>query len=129
DAIAQADQRIGDDEESRQPDVNGTSGDRPAESVEDNVDLGDMFGRVLSLSMTLNHPAFLRAIGGFGDDGRVYLVYPDEPVLPLSARAGGLKMPEPEALNVAIQVCQAASFLHRRGLRLNDICPASVVFA
>jgi serine/threonine protein phosphatase PrpC len=111
-----------------QPAVNGASLDQRAAGGEKSLDLGEMFGRVLSLSMTLNHPAFLRAIGGFADNGRVYLVYPDEPYQPLSSRAGGLKMAEPEALNIAIQVCQAASFVHRRGLRVNDICPDSVVF-
>jgi serine/threonine protein phosphatase PrpC len=95
----------------------------------DNDDLGDVFGRVLALSMTLNHPAFQRAKAGFSEDGRVYLVYPDEELEPLSARAGGLRMDEGEALQVAIQVCQAVGFVHRRGLRVNDICPDSVAFA
>ncbi|HTW89886.1 MAG TPA: Stp1/IreP family PP2C-type Ser/Thr phosphatase [Candidatus Binataceae bacterium] len=89
-------------------------------------DLGDVFGRVLALSTTLKHAAFQRALEGFAESGRVYLVYPDEPFSPLSERPGGIKMSEPEAINVAIQLCQAVGFLHRRGLRLNDICPESV---
>ncbi len=97
-----------------------------AEAVND--DLGDVFGRVLALSMTLNHPAFQRATGGFVERGRVYLVYPDEELRPLSSRQGGLQMDEAEALNVAIQVCQAVNFVHRRGLRVNDICPESVAY-
>ena len=36
-------------------------------------------------------------------------------------------MSEAEAIAVAIQLCQAVSFVHRRGLRVNDICPESVV--
>ena len=76
----------------------------------DSEDLGDVFGRVLALSLTLNHPAFQRATEGFADDGRVYLVYPDEQFVPLSQRRGGLKMSEAEAIAVAIQVCQAVSF-------------------
>jgi serine/threonine protein phosphatase PrpC/serine/threonine protein kinase len=89
-------------------------------------DLGDLFGRVLALSLTVNHPAFQRAAGGFAEGGRVYLVYPEEQLTPLAQRSGGLKMSEGEALSVAIQVCQAVSFLNRRGLRLNDICPQSI---
>jgi serine/threonine protein phosphatase PrpC len=94
-----------------------------------NDDLGDLFGRVLSLSMTLNHPGFQRATAGFAERGRVYLVYPDEELRPLSSRAGGLQMDEAEALQIAIQVCQSASIVHRRGLRVNDICPDSVAFS
>jgi serine/threonine protein phosphatase PrpC len=94
----------------------------------ENDDLGDVFGRVLALSMTLNHPGFLRATAGFADRGRVYLVYPEEELKPLSSRPGGLRMDEGEALQIAIQVCQAVSFVHRRGLRVNDICPDSVAY-
>jgi serine/threonine protein phosphatase PrpC len=89
-------------------------------------DLGDVFGRVLALSTTLKHAAFQRAVEGFAESGRVYLVYPDEPFSAFSERPGGIKMSEPEAINVAIQLCQAVGFLHRRALRLNDICPESV---
>ncbi len=89
-------------------------------------DLGDVFGRVLALSTTLKHAAFQRALEGFAENGRVYLVYPDEPLRPFSERPGGIKMSELEAVNVAIQLCQAVGFLHRRALRLNDICPESV---
>jgi serine/threonine protein phosphatase PrpC len=103
-----------------------SSEDAAANSRVNNDDLGDVFGRVLALSMTLNHPAFQRAIAGFADRGRVYLVYPDEEIHPLSSRPGGLRMEEYEALQVALQVCQAVSFVHRRGLRVNDICPESV---
>jgi serine/threonine protein phosphatase PrpC len=92
-------------------------------------DLGDVFGRVLALSMTLAHPAFEKAISGFANDGRVYLVFPDSAATPLTRRRGGLKMSEPEAIALAVQVCQAVGFVHRRGLRLNDICPDSVAIA
>jgi len=95
---------------------------------EDREDLGDLFGRVLALSLTINHPAFQRAAEGFAEDGRVYLVYPDEQFTVLAQRRGGLRMSEGEALGVAIQVCQAVSFLNRRGLRLNDICPQSIAY-
>lgn len=91
-------------------------------------DLGELYERVLALSLNLSHPAFQRASGGFAEDGRVYLVYPDEELTPLAQRRGGLKMSEGEALNIAIQVCQAVSFLNRRALRLNDICPQSVAY-
>ncbi len=91
-------------------------------------DLGELFGRVLALSLTVNHPAFQRAVGGFAEGGRVYLVYPDEQFTALAQRRGGLKMNEGEAVAVAIQVCQAVSFLNRRGLRLNDICPQSIAY-
>ena len=89
-------------------------------------DLGEVFGRVMALSMTLNHPAFQRAVDGFAENGRVYLAYRDEPLAPLSRRAGGLRMSEADAIAVAIQVCQAVAFVNRRGLRVNDICPDSV---
>jgi protein phosphatase len=97
-------------------------------ATDNSEDLGDLFGRVLALSLTLNHPAFQRATEGFADGGRVYLTYPDEQFVTLSQRRGGLKMSEGEALALAIQVCQGVSFLNRRGLRLNDICPQSVAY-
>ncbi len=92
-------------------------------------DLGEVFGRVLALSMTLAHPAFEKASSGFANEGRVYLVYLESTATPLSRRRGGLKMSEPEAIALAVQVCQAVGFVHRRGLRLNDICPESVAIA
>ena len=90
-------------------------------------DLGEVFGRVLALSQTINHPAFQRATGGFADHGRVYLVYADEELKGL--RRGSGKMTETEAIAAAVQICQAISFVHRRALRLNDICPESVAVA
>jgi serine/threonine protein phosphatase PrpC len=87
-------------------------------------DLGEVFGRVLALSLTLNHPAFQRAIQGFAHDGRVYLVYQDEDLTAL--RRGSSKTSEAEAIAATVQVCQAIAFVHRRGLRLNDICPQSL---
>ena len=90
-------------------------------------DLGEVFGRVLALSQTLTHPAFQRATEGFAENGRVYLVYADEELKPL--RRGSQKMSEPEAIASAVQVCQAISFVHRRALRLNDICPESIAVA
>jgi serine/threonine protein phosphatase PrpC len=100
----------------------------PAAAARAQDDLGEVFGRVMALSMMLDHPAFQRAVEGFADHGRVYLVYRDEQPMPLSRRAGGLRMPEAEAIAVAIQVCQAVSFVNRRGLRVNDLCPESIVF-
>ncbi len=90
-------------------------------------DLGEVFGRVLALSQTISHPAFQRATEGFAENGRVYLVYADEELKPL--RRGSHKMSEPEAIAAAVQVCQAISFVHRRALRLNDICPESISIA
>ncbi|HEY2485226.1 MAG TPA: Stp1/IreP family PP2C-type Ser/Thr phosphatase [Candidatus Binataceae bacterium] len=87
-------------------------------------DLGEVFGRVLALSLTLNHPAFQRAIEGFARDGRVYLVYQDEDLTAL--HRGSSKTSEAEAIAATVQVCQAIAFVHRRGLRLNDICPQSL---
>jgi protein phosphatase len=98
---------------------------QPAPSQDD---LGEVFGRVMALSLTLNHPAFQRALDGFAENGRVYLTYRDEQLDPLSRRPGGLRMSEAEAISVAIQVCQAVAFVNRRGLRVNDICPDSVAF-
>jgi serine/threonine protein phosphatase PrpC len=87
-------------------------------------DLGEVYGRVLALSMTLTHPALQRALAGFAEGGRVYLVYPDEQLTPVFR--GPEPMSEPDAIAAAIQICQAVSFLHRRGLRVNDICPEAV---
>jgi protein phosphatase len=98
-----------------------------AEDAPGGEDLGEVFGRVLALSQTINHPAFQRATEGFADNGRVYLVYADEELKAL--RRGSSKMSEPEAIAAAVQICQAISFVHRRGLRLNDICPESVEIA
>jgi protein phosphatase len=89
-------------------------------------DLGETFGRVRALSMTLAHPAIYRAEDGFTEDGRTYLVYRDEPLTPLAGRAE--RMSESEALSVAIQLCQVVAFIHRRGLRVNDLCPESIAF-
>jgi serine/threonine protein phosphatase PrpC len=97
-----------------------------AEEGGENQDLGEVFGRVRALSLTLNHPAIQRAVDGFAQNGRVYLSYRAEQMRPLADRAGGLKMEESEALAVGIQLCQAVAFMHRRGLRVNDICPESV---
>jgi serine/threonine protein phosphatase PrpC len=96
----------------------------PEEPASDN--LGEVFGRVMALSLTLNHPAFERALSGYARDGRVYLIYRDEPITLLTERPGGIRMGEAEALTVAIQICQAVRFAHRRGLRVNDVCPASI---
>src|SRR5271156_4528909 len=90
-------------------------------------DLGEVFGRVLALSQTISHPAFQRATEGFAENGRVYLVYADEDLKPL--RRGGQKMTEADAIAAAVQICQAIAFVHRRALRLNDICPESVAVA
>jgi len=90
-------------------------------------DLGEVFGRVLALSQIISHPAFQRATEGFAESGRVYLVYADEELKPL--RRGSQKMSEPDAIAAAVQICQAISFVHRRALRLNDICPESLALS
>jgi serine/threonine protein phosphatase PrpC len=92
-------------------------------------DLGEVFERVLALALTIGHPAYFRAREGFSEDGRVYLVYADEQLQPFTAkRRGSIAMPEHEALSVAIQICQAVSYLHNRGMRVNDICPAALAY-
>ena len=110
------------------PPVANPDGAVPATSTLLQDDLGEVFGRVMALSMTLNHPAFQRALEGFAENGRVYLTYRDEQLTPLARRPGGLRMSESDAIAVAIQVCQAVAFVNRRGLRVNDICPESVAF-
>jgi serine/threonine protein phosphatase PrpC len=105
-----------------------TTEELPAEVAEESDDLGELFSRVLALSNSLKHPSFQTAITGFAHGDRIYLVYPDERLVTLSARSGGIKMSEADALNIGIQVCQAISFLNKRGLRLNDVCPASLVY-
>ncbi|HUO03941.1 MAG TPA: Stp1/IreP family PP2C-type Ser/Thr phosphatase [Candidatus Binataceae bacterium] len=88
------------------------------------ADLGEVFGRVLALSLTIDHPAFMRATSGFSEGGRVYLVYPHENLTPIGRGTG--KIGEPEAIALGIQLCQAIGFAHRRALRLNDLCPESI---
>ncbi len=110
-----------------QQNPDGADGAHDNESLAGGEDLGEVFGRVLALSQTISHPAFQRATEGFAENGRVYLVYADEELKPL--RRDLHKMSEPEAIASAVQVCQAISFVHRRALRLNDICPESVAFA
>jgi serine/threonine protein phosphatase PrpC len=90
-------------------------------------DLGEVFERVLALSQTITHPAYYRALEGFAEDGRVYLAYKDEQLKPFAARRAG-PMSEHQALSAAIQICQAVSYLHNRGMRVNDICPASLAY-
>jgi serine/threonine protein phosphatase PrpC len=110
-----------------EPNESDASSTPPEEPASDN--LGEVFGRVMALSLTLNHPAFERALSGYAQDGRVYLIYRDEPITLLSERPKGIRMGEAEALTVAIQICQAVAFAHRRGLRVNDICPASIGYS
>jgi serine/threonine protein phosphatase PrpC len=87
-------------------------------------DLGELFGRVMALSLTIDHPGFYLAIGGFADRGRVYLAYPDEKLNPISRAA--LPMREADAIQMTIQLCQIVGHLNKRGLRANDICPDSL---
>jgi serine/threonine protein phosphatase PrpC len=109
------------------PSINGAT---PAEASPPHTtdDLGEVYGRVMALSLTLGHPAFQRAQSGFADGGRAYLIYPDETLTPLAAGASRLPMSAGEALAIAIQLCQAVGFAHRRGLRVNDVCPESIAF-
>jgi len=110
-----------------QPNPESDDGAHEDAAAASGEDLGEVFGRVLALSQTINHPAFQRATEGFAEKGRVYLVYADEELKGLLRGCG--KMTETEAIAAAIQVCQAISFVHRRALRLNDICPESVSVA
>src|SRR3984957_1376429 len=136
-ALAEAAENASPDEESEaaeaavlaetQEDTASDDGAHEDEAPEFGEDLGEVFGRVLALSQTISHPAFQRATEGFAENGRVYLVYADEELKPL--RRGSHKRREPEAVAAAIQICQAISFVHRRALRLNDICPESIAVA
>src|SRR6202167_4034413 len=136
-ALAEAAENASPDEESEaaeaavvaetQQDSASDDGAHEDESPAFGDDLGEVFGRVLALSQIISHPAFQRATEGFAENGRVYLVYADEELKAL--RRGSTKMSEPEAIASAIQICQAISFVHRRALRLNDICPESVAVA
>jgi protein phosphatase len=136
-ALAEAAENASPDEESEAAEAaalaesqNNSASDEGAhedESPAFGEDLGEVFGRVLALSQMISHPAFQRATEGFADNGRVYLVYADEELKPL--RRGSQKMSEPEAVAAAVQICQAISFVHRKALRLNDICPESVAMA
>jgi serine/threonine protein phosphatase PrpC len=107
---------------------NGHVGQESDAPPSERADLGEVFERVLALSQTITHPAYYRALEGFAQDGRVYLVYNDEQLKPFAPHGGGAKIPEHEALNAAIQICQAVSYLHSRGMRVNDICPASLAY-
>src|ERR1700722_15842058 len=136
-ALAEAAQDASPDEESEAAEAaalaesqNNSASDGGAhkdESPAFGEDLGEVFGRVLALSQIVSHPAFQRAIEGFAENGRVYLVYADEELKPL--RRGSQKKRAPEAVAAAVQICQAISFVHRKALRLNDICPESVALA
>ncbi len=109
--------------------LDGQTEQAPAPSAPQRADLGEVFERVLALSQTITHPAYYRAVEGFAGDGRVYLVYPDEQLRPFAPRQGGAgAMAEHQALSAAIQLCQAVSYLHNRGMRVNDICPASLAY-
>jgi PPM family protein phosphatase len=136
-ALAEAAENASPDEESEaaeaavlaetQEDSASDDGAREDETTQVGEDLGEVFGRVLALSQTISHPAFQRATEGFAENGRVYLVYADEELKPL--RGGSKRMSEAEAVAAAVQICQAISFVHRRALRLNDICPESIAVA
>lgn len=103
----------------------GGDGELKEDPVE-SEDLGEVFGRVMALSRTLEHPAFVRALDGFSRGGRAYLVYEDQELEALSRRFGGRLVGENQALALATQICQAVGYLNKRGLRMNDICPGSV---
>jgi serine/threonine protein phosphatase PrpC len=90
-------------------------------------DLGDLFGRVMSLSLTVTYNTFVKALEGFANGDRVYLVYPDEKLTALSRHRNPMR--EYDAIGAAVQVCQAIGYMNRRGLRLNDICPESIAYA
>jgi serine/threonine protein kinase len=108
---------------------NGEAEQQPVPPTVERADLGEVFERVLALSQTITHPAYYRALEGFAQDGRVYLAYADEQSKPFGPRRpGATRMLEPEALSAAIQICQAVSYLHNRGMRVNDICPASLAW-
>jgi serine/threonine protein phosphatase PrpC len=98
-----------------------------AQSASPRADLGEVFERVLALSRNLTHPAFYCAQEGFVDQGRAYLLYRDEGLTPF-ARGQRIPRQSPEqAIAITLQLCQALAYLHRRGLRLNDLCPASMM--
>jgi len=105
---------------------NGQADDRTPPPPE-RADLGEVYERVMALSQSITHPAYYRALEGFAQEGRVYLAYADEKLRPFAPRKAG-SMPEGEALSAAIQICQAVSYLHNRGMRVNDICPASLAY-
>lgn len=114
-----------------EPDSKDAASPEPAEVPEHEpqpprADLGEVFERVLALSQIITHPAYSRALEGFAEEGRVYLVYPGEELRPFSLRA--LPMAEHAALSTAIQICQAISYLHNRGMRVNDICPSALAY-
>jgi serine/threonine protein phosphatase PrpC len=134
------------DRQGKSPDADTSESAQPSEAVASDStaadsspidsspvaeDLGEVFGRVLALSQMITHPAFQRASSGFSENGRVYLVYADEKLAPLrtGAMKGVAQMSEPDALASAIQICQAISYIHRKALRLNDICPESIAIA
>lgn len=98
-----------------------------AEEMAMRSDLGEVFERVLALSHILTHPAFLRPQEGFVAGERAYLVYSDEALKPFAQKAD--KLSDPSVLAIGIQLCQALGFLHKHGLRLNDLCPASLAWA
>jgi serine/threonine protein phosphatase PrpC len=108
------------------PAINGATPAEASPPPHTTDDLGEVYGRVMALSLTLGYPAFQRAQSGFADGDRAYLIYPDEALTALAAGASRLPMSAGEALAIAIQLCQAVGFAHRRGLRVNDICPESV---
>ncbi len=108
---------------------NGEAEQQPIPPMSERADLGEVFERVLALSQIITHPAYYRALEGFAQDGRVYVAYADEQLKPFAShRPGAGRMLEPEALSAAIQICQAVSYLHNRGMRVNDICPASLAY-
>ena len=82
----------------------------------------------MALSMTLNHPAFQRATEGFADNGRVYLAYRDEQSDAARPPRRWLKHERGRrASRLRSRSARRVSFVNRRGLRVNDICPESVV--
>jgi hypothetical protein len=92
------------------------------------ADLGDVFERVLALSHTLTHPAFYCPTDGFVARERAYLVYRDQALEPFARGQRVAKLAEADAVAIGVQLCQALAFLHKRGLRLNDLCPSSIAY-
>lgn len=92
-------------------------------------DIEERLAREAEILGSLNHPA-LPTLRGFGRDdrGRVYIVmtYGGRQSLESLVASGGALSPR-SACAIALQVCQAALYLHEGNLRHGDIKPANVM--
>lgn len=99
----------------------------PHPGIEIDVELFSRFQREEEMGAGLNHPSILRFIS-VKDKSRPYLAMEyleGETLYHLLKRRGFLS--EPEALSIAVRICDALAYLHERGIIHRDLKPENIM--